>query len=318
MSTEQEAPELGLPTSLPPGIGLKYDGSLVNDYPWSLKPGLYIIRPEVYEDCNLSRLKIGYSQMNLDETRGICKRLADYATSFISIRVISVITWRDNTEASKAEQEAHAWLEANSPGDRIMHVSGKRKSEWFTDVDLETANRLVSHLLLPNWLSKPLIKYEKTQPKSAFFFTIPLEMNEQGTVPSEVDLNFRVQTSWDSKDLRDVRDEMQAEEDPEYKELLRQGTLSMLNYGIDIEPMTEITERGRDRYGNRRLGSTTRTVRRGRKKKKKPAEVVVQEEEEEEEEEAVEEAATPSAPRYNTRYQVRKMSIGEQAMVDLF
>lgn len=312
-SAEDVEAELDLPQMLPPGTGLLYDGSLVMDQSWAIKPGLYIIRPEVYEECSLARVKVGYAQMNLDETRGIAKRLGDYATSFIRFRIIAIITWRDNTEASKGEQEAHAWLEANG-SNPIVHVS-KRKSEWFTDVDLDVANKLVSHLLTPNWLSPPFHKvkqFKKTQPTDAYFFSIPLEMNAQGTYPSEVDLSFRLFVSWTDKDLRDVRNQMQEATDPEEKEMLRQGQLSMMNWGIDIEPLEEITERGRDRFGNRRLGSTTRTIKRKKKKKQQAPETIV----EEVEEESVE--PTPSAPRYNTRYQTRKQSLGEKAFIELF
>lgn len=283
------------PEPISPDAGLLYNGSLVRFQPWHDKAGVYCI----HSDCN-DYVKIGMAAGN-SQRGGLGVRMATFSTSFVEFRILMMLTFGQSKEkASIAENEAHTFVTQSIGESNVRrHVSGNR-SEWFMEVPISVVDGLVRHML--DREARPLStkhtsNKQKVQPDGAWLWTDPVEMSRSGLTPHKYDLWYHF-ASWDDESLRWAQKQRkQALEDGDAEKVQEnQEYLDTFDRGARVE-LTNLTDLSQfDSLPMVR--STEATTADDPPPPPLPS--------------------GPSGPRYNTRYQVRKASLGERAAYETF
>ena len=119
--------------------GLQYRGDYMRYQPFAERPGIYCIKPELYTNCGLADVKVGF-------TNNITMRFSTYATAFVKYRILFVIVYADWNGANRAEQVMKNYFRKQSVDVR-EHVSG-RKSEWQKLKEYEMVEDIIPNLVM--------------------------------------------------------------------------------------------------------------------------------------------------------------------------
>lgn len=166
--------------------GLQYNGAVFRHLGsgadrFEHASGVYAVMPAYMEELSsASRVKVGFAGTKYaDSTSGsIAKRMSDYSTCFVEFYIPALIFYQgaaraggdykaemSHNDANKAEREMKAWLKQNGHTP-IVHVSGKRESEWY-EITLEVLRQLFVYMTNMN---EDGILGKKPEPSSAWWF----------------------------------------------------------------------------------------------------------------------------------------------------